>query len=172
MKLIRACTDILTQLGDVIDVIEPMDFHKPSPALSGSTVGQHLRHTLEFFLCLESGYTTGTINYDKRSHDKQIEQDKVIARQTISRIQEFISQMDLDRALLLELSYDGDADREVTLETTTARELVYNIEHAVHHMALMKIGIREVAPYIVLEKNFGVAASTVRHQERHASKAE
>ncbi len=171
MKLIRACTDILAQLGDVLDAIEPIHFNTPSTALSGSTIGQHLRHTLEFFLCLENGYTTGTINYDKRSHDKQIERDTVLARQTIARIQDFVGKMDLDRALLLELSYDVETDREVTLDTTTARELVYNIEHAVHHMALMKIGIREVAPYIVLEKNFGVAASTVRHQERRESKA-
>ncbi len=171
MKLKRACTDILAQLGDVVDAINPADFQKPSAALSGSTIGQHLRHTLEFFLCLESGYTSGSINYDRRSHDRQIEQDKILARQTIARIEKFISQMDLDRALQLELSYDANADHEVTLDTTTARELVYNIEHAVHHMALMKIGIREVAPYIVLEKNFGVAASTVRHQERQASQA-
>ncbi len=169
MKLIRACTDILAQLGDVLDSIEPADFQKPSAALSGSTIGQHLRHTLEFFLCLESGYTSGTVNYDLRSHDKQIERDRLLARQTIARIEKFVSQMDLDRALQLELSYNVSGDHDVTLETTTARELVYNIEHAVHHMALMKIGIREVAPYIALEKNFGVAASTTRHQEQQAT---
>jgi hypothetical protein len=43
--------------------------------------------------------------------------------------------------------------------------LVYNIEHAVHHMAIMKIGIREVADYINLPDNFGIAVSTLRYRE-------
>jgi hypothetical protein len=51
------------------------------------------------------------------------------------------------------------------VETTALRELVYNIEHAVHHMAIMKIGVREIASYIGLSSDFGIAASTIRHKE-------
>jgi hypothetical protein len=36
-------------------------------------------------------------------------------------------------------------------------------------MAIMKIGIREVAPYIDLSSDFGVAASTVRYREAAVS---
>jgi hypothetical protein len=32
----------------------------------------------------------------------------------------------------------------------------------------MKIGIREVAPYISLPADFGIAASTIRYQEKAA----
>ncbi len=45
------------------------------------------------------------------------------------------------------------------------RELIYNIEHAVHHMAIMKIGVLEVAPYVSMPLDFGVAVSTIRHKK-------
>jgi hypothetical protein len=69
-----------------------------------------------------------------------------------------------DRALTLEVGYDADSDDCVTISTNYFRELTYNIEHAIHHMAIMKIGVREIAPYIPLDENFGVAVSTVRYR--------
>lgn len=165
MNLIYVCRDILGQLAALTDVIREADFRKPSIALSGSTVGQHLRHTLEFFLCLESGLESGCINYDKRGHDRIIETDLSVASETIKRITVFIQHLDLDLPLKLEVNYNVDREDNVVLETTSARELVYNIEHAVHHMALIKIGVREVAPYVHLDNYFGIAASTIRHRE-------
>jgi hypothetical protein len=165
MKLITACTGILEQLTALLDEIDDADYCKPSPALSGSTVGQHLRHTLEFFICLEQGFNNGIINYDKRSHDKVIEQNKNLAFETIQRIKNFVATIDLERNLKLEVNYNIEQDETEVLETTAKRELVYNIEHAVHHMALMKIGIKEVASYVDLKKGFGVAASTIRYQD-------
>ena len=168
MNLSRACSYILSQLADLINEIDECDFTKPVDSLSQSTVGQHLRHTLEFFICFQQGYEQGIINYDKRAHDKLNERDKFLALASLSKISEFIHQLD-ERPLKLEVGYDLDREDFVTLETTASRELVYNIEHAVHHMAIMKIGIREVAPYITLPKDFGIAASTIRHKETIAS---
>ena len=164
MNINLACAHILSQLTDLVAQIHESDFTKPSDQLSQSTIGQHLRHTLEFFICFESGYQHGVINYDKRAHDKQIERDKYIALATIGRIEAFVKSFK-EKELKLEVGYDLSQDEFVTINTTAMRELVYNIEHAVHHMAIMKIGIREIAPYVNLPKDFGVAASTIRYHE-------
>ncbi|GCC51189.1 DinB family protein [Chryseotalea sanaruensis] len=161
----QACKNILNQLTDLVEHIKPTDFSQPVATLNHSTIGQHLRHTLEFFICFERGFEHGIINYDKRAHDKLIESDKYIALAAIQRIKEFIQQPHHDKGLILEVSYDLSADDFITIETNFMRELVYNIEHAVHHMAIMKIGIKEVAHYITLPSDFGVAASTIRHKE-------
>jgi hypothetical protein len=165
MNLNKACCNILLQLTDLVNQITEQDFNKPVDALGDSTIGQHLRHTLEFFICLEQGFEKGLINYDKRAHDKLIETDKFIALSVLSKINEFIISQPADRALKLEAGYDLDKEEFVSINTNFLRELVYNIEHAVHHMAIMKIGIREVAPYVTLSHDFGVAASTIRYQE-------
>jgi uncharacterized damage-inducible protein DinB len=165
MNLSSACSHTLSQLADLVNQIEQHDFVKPSDALGNSTIGQHLRHTLEFFICFESGFESGLINYDKRAHDKLIESDTFIALSTINRIADFVNTLK-ERSLRLEVGYDLHSEDYITINTTATRELVYNIEHAVHHMAIMKIGIREVAPYITLPSDFGIAASTVRHKEK------
>ena len=51
-------------------------------------------------------------------------------------------------------------------QTTTVNWVDDNIEHAVHHMALVKIGLRDVAPRVTLPAGFGIVVSTLRHQER------
>src|SRR5436190_1595125 len=159
MQLTDACAQILDQLTDMIRQLSKRDFSRPSIALSNATLGQHARHTLEFFLCLEQGFRDGVVNYDKRSHDRLIETDKDIALSAIDRVKEFIFSQKSDLPLKLEVGYDRDSDNCITIETNYYRELIYNIEHAVHHMAIMKIGIRDIAPYVTIAPDFGVAAS-------------
>ncbi len=164
-QLSQACLTILDQLESALNQISATDFARPSLVLSNSTMGQHLRHTLEFFLCLESGFEKGVVNYDNRAHDKLIENDKFIALTAIQRIKEFVAVHHQDQSLKLEVGYEKDSNNCVTIETNYFRELTYNIEHAVHHMAIMKIGIREVAHYVILPSDFGIAVSTIRHKE-------
>lgn len=164
-QLYTAGLTVLTQLADAVGQITEADFRKPSPALSNATIGQHLRHTLEFFVCLEQGYENGIVNYDKRQHDKAIENDKFVALGTINKVLDFVNQKPADKRMVMEVGYMHDSDECVLVETNFMRELTYNIEHAVHHMAIMKIGIREVAPDTVIPKSFGVAVSTLRYRE-------
>ena len=165
MDLSKACTNILDQLEGVVRQIEPAHFSQPIEILSKSTVGQHIRHTLEFFICLERGFGSGLVNYDKRSHDKLIESDKFLALNAIQNIRLFVGSQDQDKPLRLEVGYDLEREQFITIHTNFSRELVYNIEHAVHHMALIKIGVREAAPYVQLPADFGIAASTIRYKE-------
>lgn len=165
-----ACTSILDQLNDLISQIKEEDFCKPIESLSMSTIGQHLRHTLEFFICLEEGLAKGLVNYDKRRHDKLLETDKFLALAEISKIRNFIESQRDNRQFILEVGYDITREEFVTIETTYLRELVYNIEHAVHHMALIKIGVREGAGYISLPPDFGIAASTIRYKSVESSR--
>jgi uncharacterized damage-inducible protein DinB len=165
MQIKNACLDILDQLAGVIRQMDEKDFCKPSKTLSNSTVGQHLRHTIEFFICLEQGFKKGLVNYDKREHDKLIESDKFLALAAIERIKDFVSHQNSDQTLQLEVGYERERDTYITISTNYLRELTYNIEHAVHHMAIMKIGIREVAGYVNLPADFGIAVSTIRYKE-------
>jgi hypothetical protein len=165
MHLNQACINILDQLADLVSRIKESDYCKPIETLSNSTIGQHMRHTLEFFICLEGGCRNGTINYDKRAHDKLIETDKFLGLSAINRIKDFIQKQLEDSSLALEVGYDVSKDEFITIATNYSRELVYNIEHAVHHMALIKIGVREAASYIDLPSDFGIAASTIRYKE-------
>lgn len=170
MSLSITAIKILNQLADLVHQLQERDYRRSSETLSGATIGQHLRHTLEFFISFQAGYRLGTVNYDKRLHDKVIETERDAALATIRHAVEFVSDLHDSKTLTLEVGYDLVSDEHICVETNVWRELVYNIEHAVHHMALIKIAVREVASYVSLQHDFGIAASTIRYNMAEVSR--
>ena len=79
----------------------------------------------------------------------------------------FLPAIQADLPLTLQVGYDHVKEDYFSVESNAMRELIYNIEHAVHHMAIIKIGVREVAPYVTLPHDFGIAASTLRFNHTH-----
>ncbi|MEM9648432.1 MAG: hypothetical protein AAF969_08120, partial [Bacteroidota bacterium] len=51
-----------------------------------------------------------------------------------------------------------------TSTLVTAREVMYNLEHTIHHHALIKVGIQFFTD-IPLPESFGVAPSTLQHRQ-------
>ena len=90
MEIKKAADNVLSQMQDVIGQVNDSDFRKPVDILGDSTLGQHVRHTLEFFIRLMEGYKSGVVNYDNRSHDLQIENDKDLTMDLLGRIKDFI----------------------------------------------------------------------------------
>lgn len=156
--------ELLTQLSFVIDICKEEDFTKPLPELSSSTFGQHVRHTLEFFICLFDAKNDGFINYDNRKHDGLIETDKKLAQSIIQSILTFLDQNKEDFAISFKANYSFKEGEINSMPSSFHRELAYNIEHAIHHMALLKVAVNQTLTYIQLPENFGVASSTVRYQ--------
>ncbi|MEQ8239081.1 MAG: DinB family protein [Cyclobacteriaceae bacterium] len=156
---------LLDQLKLVIGQLSSEQYRAPINILSNASIGQHLRHTLEFFICLFDAKNEGKLNYDNRKRDQYIEQDKDFALSIVQSIKELLQKEDNDFPLLLEACYDQNQSELTIIKTNYNREIAYNIEHTIHHMALIKIGIRSVAEKVVLPENFGVAISTIRHNQ-------
>lgn len=159
-----AAKELLDQLKEIVKNCKEEDFSKPLPVLSNSTFGQHVRHTLEFFLCLFDAKNEGLINYDNRKHDTIIETDAGLAISVIDSIQEFLSSQNEDFAISFEANYTLKEGELQKMPSSFSRELAYNIEHAIHHMALLKVAVNQSLNYIELPDNFGVATSTIRYQ--------
>lgn len=163
MEHSEVCCQILDQLAAAIKQLDPADFTRPSSSLSNATIGQHVRHTLEFFHCLELGLATGAVNYDHRERRETLENSKSESLAALERIKSFLDRQTANCPMILEVSYERGGKAIRTVPSNYFRELSYNIEHLVHHMALIKIGLREVAPYVKIPAEFGVAISTLRH---------
>ena len=152
---------LLMQLQDLLDSLSDEQYVRQIKVLSNATLGQHTRHIIEFFQELNAGYTSGKVNYDKRKRDYRIETSRACAIAGLTRV---ISLLDKeDRKLTLTIDYSNDTEELGSVETNYSRELVYNLEHTVHHMALLRIGVNAVST-IVLPEEFGVAISTLKHR--------
>ncbi len=165
MDIKTACKSVLLQLDQIIDQLDHTDYSRQIETLSGSTLGQHIRHTIEFFMCLQEGCLSGVVNYDKRRRDVTIEEDPERAKERIAGIGQFIDEIPEDFPLVLEVNYDLTIEDTQTLRSNFKRELTYNIEHAVHHMAILKIGLAEITPDVRVPEGFGVAVSTLRYRK-------
>ncbi|MEZ0609019.1 DinB family protein [Fibrella sp. WM1] len=164
MSLKTASTDILLQLAEVIGQLTDADYARPLAVLSGNTIGKHVRHILEFYELLTHSAQTGTLNYDRRQRDAQLEVTTDEALRRIGTVDRAVQRLDLEQSLLLEADLSVAATSFLQLGSTVARELLYNVEHAIHHMALIHVAVQNAFPKVVLPPHFGVAYSTVQHQ--------
>ena len=162
MKIQTAIQNVFRQLSDSLQELSHEEYSQPSDILFNATIGQHVRHIIELFIELDKGYETGCVNYEKRKRDYTIETNKDVAIELLHKIYLQLDKPDKD--LLLEANYSEDSNETVIIHTNYLREVMYNLEHTVHHMALIRVGINEVSSLIVA-KDYGVASSTVKYKK-------
>jgi hypothetical protein len=166
MQLYLTVRNVFGQLEPSLCQLTPSEYVHPCHTLSGNTIGQHVRHIIELFQALEQGYETGTVNYEKRKRDKLLENDGGLACSLLQRISADLERPDKD--LLLEACYDDPTGIPVILSTNYNREVAYNLEHTIHHMALIRIGINEVNSSLVLPEDYGIATATIKYRRQCA----
>ena len=57
--------------------MEPCIYTLSHASCYDSTIGGHVRHNLDHFLCLEQGLKSGSVDYDARERDEFLETDRV-----------------------------------------------------------------------------------------------
>jgi hypothetical protein len=149
---------LLGQLQEVLERLTDQQYTSPVPVLSNASIGQHMRHIIEFFLELNKGYKNGVINYDQRNRDHAIESERMEA---ITKLRLVSGALGKENKRLLLIA---DLGEEVQVHTNYYRELIYNLEHIVHHMALIRVGITAIST-LPLPADFGVAISTLKYRK-------
>lgn len=165
MQLQQAVNTIFVQLAGSLSQLSPPQYSQSCATLFNNTIGQHVRHIIELFQCLENGYESGTVNYEKRKRNTFIETDKDLAGRLLLDIHRGLNKP--NKTLILEASYDEHNTDSITIETNYFREIAYNLEHTIHHMALIRVGITEITN-IQLPDDFGVASSTIKYRKQCA----
>ena len=149
----------LLELKSILNQINDSDYSKNLVVLENGTIGRHVRHVLEFYECLfisKSGYT---VCYDDRKRNLLLEENVRFASDYVDEIIDQIEQVDINKRLLLKSKYE---QAEIIMESSLFREITYNIEHTVHHLAIIRIAISAELKYIDLSSSFGYAESTVQ----------
>lgn len=164
--LLSASHGVLTQLHRLALSLSTTQYTMPLDLLGGNTIGKHYRHIIEFYQCLMRD--AEVVNYDKRLRNTDIENSPVIAN---SIIEEIVTQLNAEKIADRQLFYNADfsetGTEAICVTTSFGRELAYNIEHAMHHMAILQMVVKNYFKDIELEEGFGVAASTLRYQQQN-----
>ncbi len=187
--MVNACIHNLYQLKALMEVIPGEAYTRKSQWLSGATIGQHTRHILEFYTCLldcvthpepddqnhsdksvrsdadQSGsvFEVCVVNYGKRARDTELETWPGKALETIDHVCARLSSIrHKPGAIITEGKYEIESDANTRIPSSFDRELLYNLEHAIHHLALIRVSLLEQNLENLIDENFGVAPSTIR----------
>jgi hypothetical protein len=156
-------SSINNNLDELILLLQQMsdeEYSKPCVQLSNSSIGEHTRHVIELFQCLENQYESGIVNYDKRQRNIKIQTDTNFAITQIIAIKSNLNKE--NKNLVLQQKIDG---YQISAESNYYRELLYNFEHCIHHQALIKVAIIQSST-IEIDENFGVARSTIEYRNQ------
>jgi hypothetical protein len=166
-NLISNIGKTLLELNSVVKLMSDEQFSTPLAIFSGSSVGMHARHIIEFYQCLlTQNVDNQSVNYDNRKRDLLLQTNVEYFILTVNTVVEALYQFENDKLNHPLSIISEDAETDTTpINSSIARELQYNLEHTIHHAAFIKIGVMSLNPDAFLPKTFGVAPSTLRYQK-------
>ena len=159
--LLASVNNSLNELSGLLHQLSNSEYSKPCRELN-ATIGEHTRHIIEMFQCLDRFYDSGLVDYDKRERNYDIQTDVHSALEAIAAIQENLDKPNKK----IEIQQFIDAS-EIIIESNYDRELLYNLEHCIHHQALIKVAILQ-CENVTIDSNFGVARSTIAYKNQCA----
>lgn len=153
--IFKQLSEQLGHLGQLLSQLTPQDYAFKSKYLSNSSIGGHTRHILELLGCAVCGYQCGLVDYQNRERDLLLEHDIDRAMMLTERLKDAVKLPDK----AIKVVHD-----DLLVDTSYYREVVYNIEHTIHHLALIKVALVEIGVYDV-GPNFGMAYSTIKYKQ-------
>lgn len=159
MDIKAAVVDIVRQMNDVLLQMDAQDYRRPLPEFEGNTVGQHFRHILEFFQCLAAGAEHGTVDYASRKRNLLYEDHPNLAAEAFDAFLASLAASDVNSVVEVRAEF-SDGERP-TYRSTLGRELLFSYDHAIHHLAIIRIGLVCHFPQVKTDKDLGVSPSTV-----------
>lgn len=150
----------LSSLSNLISLLNNEQYSKKIAHLGNASIGGHTRHIIELLVCATEGFANGRVDYLNRKRNLVLEQDREFAQQAINAIETSLSKT--DKILNLAIDDCEPLDNK-HVSTTYYREIIYNTEHAIHHLALIKVALIEMNLDLV-DDNFGMAYSTIKYK--------
>lgn len=168
-SLVQSVLEILDQGEMLLTEIGDDAYTRRLPAAFNASIGGHYRHCLDHFRSLMEVAPAGDLNYDHRERGTLVETDRFAALNATRELRDAWCQLlnnSLDRSLNVTCKTSYSTSGSQTAASSVGREVMYCVAHAVHHYAL--IGIMAAMMNLKLPTGFGVAPSTLKHQEQSA----
>ena len=155
--------DKLSALEVLMDSLGDSKYSKQLDILKGGTVGKHIRHIIEFYEMFMHGIEGQDICYDDRKHNPDVETVVAVALEKLAKIKYAILELDADYPIVVTANYTPDPANSQKIPSSLSRELAYNLDHTIHHFAIVKLAVIHTFPDIEIPANFDLAYSTINY---------
>jgi uncharacterized damage-inducible protein DinB len=150
----------LESLREVITTL-PRDLYNAAPSRASGSIGGHVRHCLDHVRALVAARGAADLTYDARLRGTAIETEPWAAVDEIDRLTLEVEDLTVrateDRVRLNGLTHRSGAAVEV--QTTIGRELMFLVQHTLHHAAIIAILLEQRG--VRVPPDFGYAPSTL-----------
>ncbi|TCS41382.1 hypothetical protein [Reinekea marinisedimentorum] len=165
-NLCQANIEVLNQLIDLIQCCDENYSTKNGPVAS---IGEHTRHILDHYRAVKIGISNDCINYNLRTRDSDEESDALIAESQINSLIVWLSNLEYkSKPIELVSEISVNATLNETLASSLERELLYLINHSIHHLAYAALAAKTLG--ISVPNHIGVAPSTATYRRNHQHK--
>ncbi len=157
---------MIRQLTDLLERIPPDIYCAPLALFNGSSLGQHFRHIVDFYRCMARGIPEQKIDYTARERDLRTETQPRYAADLLTECLEQLRPADMSLCVRVATDFIGQLPKErIFVDSTVGRELMFAHDHAVHHLAMIRMGLQQTAPEVRLDDAVGYAAATVSYRQ-------
>lgn len=163
---------LAAQMTGLLERLDKTAFTQPLALFQGSTIGQHCRHILECYTCLLDGVRPAHVDYGSRARNTTLSECPRAALATLDYIASTVKHLDEHQWLKVASEFSDDtvraSERPVYL-SSMGRELQFAFDHAVHHLAMIRMGLELYFPAIPVDTDLGVAPSTQKYRKSQAT---
>lgn len=156
---------VLNSLSQILDIIHLVHSLPESTAIEfyrDKNAGKHIRHVLDHFYAFLPAQQTGILDYNLRNRESVVEKDWVAAKTQLLDVIEKLKVLpinDKDLSVISEIDV-SDTQNEIC-QSNIRRELLYLINHTIHHAAYIKL-LAQICE-ITLPAHIGIAPSTASY---------
>lgn len=167
MSCSRDASKVLFQIVDIINQLSDVAYSMPMDILDGSTLGKHFRHIWGFYQCIAVSRESENLDYAQRAREVQLELSTSSAIEAYKILISDLEHLNDDQAITVISDFHTQDCPRVQIQSTIGRELMYAYDHAIHHLAIIKIAIKVALPEVKLSESLGVAPSTLRFNNQN-----
>ena len=154
-----ALANSLEQLNDILVELEQIPGQLADNVYLEANVGQHMRHVFDHMRAIKLAIAEGLVDYDKRDRGNEVETDRLMASQQLSLLRLWIQTEDFDNCKVAVASeIDCENTRRMRFDSNLNREILYVINHTIHHAAHIKLVLAQFG--INLPDHIGIAPGT------------
>lgn len=107
------------------------------------------------------------MDYAARKRNLLYEADPVLAAEAFKMFVEALENFDCQQVVSVRAEFGNDL--RPVYDSTIGRELMFVYDHAIHHLAMIKVGLRCHFPDVNANPDLGVSPSTLKFRQAAAS---
>jgi hypothetical protein len=162
---VPALAALLRQLGEWLDRLSDEQYARKPVGVVPSSVGGHVRHSLDHFEALLAALETGRLDYDDRRRGTDVERCRATALSALRGLERRLLAArwpEPNRPLRLRALLSAGSP-PVEAHSSVGRELAFVLSHTVHHNSLLATIAALLG--VPAPERFGYAPSTIAYQE-------